>query len=499
MPQAVTAAPRPGVSGWEWMLLAGVFGLAVFTRLHDLGAESCWLDEATTWVRGNLPVPLLIANSIKKMHVPTYFLLVHAVLPFGDDEWMLRLPSAVLGMLKPVLVAVAGYAVAGPRAAITAALLLVLCPLHLRYDQEARMYALQTFGVCCSLAGQLWVYTHLREAVHCVGRRVEGRVGRARLAWAAHIVGTAIALYAHNTSGLFVLASSAAALVFMLTERELRTRFFCYWVVANALVVLLWAPWLPTLWFQLRTPRLAHREWGSVPGWRSAGRLTASLMLLGESKLMNATVCVLGLLGAWHLRSRRALLLALLLLSFSAPGLVWLVSLKKPMMLPRMVLWGGPAFYVLVGCGVAQLRRPLLQAVALVAILVVGLWQLQRGYYQAQVKTDWRGVALLASQFTQPGAYVVPNTYGEARPLGYYAHRRTNPITIPGLDQAPEADRIRRLQVFLEARKPREILLVHITRGDPPPPAALKVLAQYGHMVRQYDFNEVRVVHFTSR
>ena len=62
-----------------------------------------------------------------------------------DNEFFLRVPSAVLGVLTVPLVYALGRTIGGARLAAVAALFFAIAPFQIRYAQEARMYALLTF------------------------------------------------------------------------------------------------------------------------------------------------------------------------------------------------------------------------------------------------------------------------------------------------------------------------------------------------------------------
>ncbi len=71
--------------------------LALAARLYGLSDKPLWLDEIITHGRANRPIWDLIANAFSNKHFPTYFIIVRAFNSPIIDEWMLRLPSAILG------------------------------------------------------------------------------------------------------------------------------------------------------------------------------------------------------------------------------------------------------------------------------------------------------------------------------------------------------------------------------------------------------------------
>jgi hypothetical protein len=289
----------------------------------------------------------------------------------------------------------------------------------------------------------------------------------------------------HNTSALFLVACSCAALVTLAWEREIRRAFLLHWTLANLAVLALWLPWLPRLVGQLRTPHFADRAWGSAPTlgfvW---SEFTSQVLLAREKFWINAMVAVLVLLGAWALRGRRALLLVLVLLSLLAPILFGLVSLKKPMFMPRTLLWGAPPFFVLAGQFVHSLRRTWLQVGALALVVVVGLMSLERSYYKKRIKTDWRGIAAeLHHHADDPRALLLMHSFKEERTLDYYARRTMRPFRLPRALRL-DAHRLTRSNSEAQLRGVRRVFHVHGLRQEKVYPLQ-NVLAQRWQLLKR--------------
>jgi mannosyltransferase len=498
VPDSDVSSVRDWIGRWAYALagVVALVGLGIWTRFHHLGMESLWMDESTTFYRARRPVPELIENSIGKMHVPSYFLLIHYVMRLGDDEWMLRMPSAVFGVLKILLVTMAGAIVGGRRVGLVAGLLLILSPTQLRYDQEARMYAAQTFGTCLALVGQLWLLTRPRAAVECWSRRhgadTDRGVTAARWAWAAWAAGVVFALYMHNTSVLYMVASSAATLVFLIAEPGYRVRFFWHWVVANLVVLLGWSAWLPSLASQMSSPEFAGFEWKGV---RSFGILveTTSNLLLGEFSPFNALVLGLAVAGAVYLRRRPVMLATLLLLSISAPALFWLVSFFKPIFMLRLLMWAGPAFYVLAAHGVRLMPRAWQQGLAVLVFAVVGFWNLERNYYASETKTNWRGTAHVLAKYVDGSALVVQAASMEGRVIRYYADRNTDRIRLPTILTARSA---KGKPLVREALKSATHVVYMAVNTRPARPAVLLPWISNARLVGRVEPKNVIIEHY---
>jgi len=200
---------------WLPLILITLLGLAI--RLIGLGSKSLWIDETHSFYFASQPLSSLFTQ-LCDPHPPGYYVLLNLVLRFGQNEYWLRLPSAIAATLTvPLTYALSqdtrsalGIKGLDRRTAMLAALLLAVAPLHVWYAQEARMYALVTLlGLCAVLFA-------VRVALH---ERV----------WA--IVG-------------FVLSATAALLVDQTALLPL--------LLANLLWILIWLR---------RKPRGAARQW----------------------------------------------------------------------------------------------------------------------------------------------------------------------------------------------------------------------------------------------
>ncbi len=148
------ALPR---SGLHWWLLGGLLpgGLALGLRLYQLGSQSLWLDEGSSWQMIQQGWGRLLLELFQPFAAyPLYHLLLKGwVTLAGDSEAMLRLPSALAGALAVPAILAAGLALrqlAGDDRAdwrrelfpLTAALLALASPFAIWYAQEAKVYSL---------------------------------------------------------------------------------------------------------------------------------------------------------------------------------------------------------------------------------------------------------------------------------------------------------------------------------------------------------------------
>ncbi|MBV9787901.1 MAG: glycosyltransferase family 39 protein [Chloroflexi bacterium] len=128
-----------------WLVLALLFGAALFLRLYRLDAQPLWLDEGTTWaqVTGSRLSTLLIDLFRPSQAYPLFHLLLKIdTRLLGDGEWALRLPSALAGALAVPAIALLGRELRGWTLGIAAALLLLVSPFGIWQSQDVKAYSL---------------------------------------------------------------------------------------------------------------------------------------------------------------------------------------------------------------------------------------------------------------------------------------------------------------------------------------------------------------------
>jgi hypothetical protein len=92
-------------------------------RLRALGRVSLWFDEVISSLQAQPPSWELLQNVRQDVHPPLYHLLLHGMSALGDSEAVLRIPSALFGILSiPLLYALGRVWFRGPVGALAALL-----------------------------------------------------------------------------------------------------------------------------------------------------------------------------------------------------------------------------------------------------------------------------------------------------------------------------------------------------------------------------------------
>lgn len=236
----VTVGPRYFLAG---ALLIMIVGLVL--RLWNLGEASLWTDEVLTAIRAQAPFQESLRSIMNAGNqTPIYFLSLR-LFP-TTTEALLRLPSALLGLLGVALLMAATLRLYhNPEMALWAGALLAVNPFHVWLSRTARPYSL------IFVLSLLIAFTFLQML----------RGHRSRLVWGIFAVTSMIAYTTHFT---MVGLLGAQAMIFVFGWRR-HAHWFRSWLTAQlaaAVPVLTWT------YLVLRDPPLVASYWIPRPDLR---------------------------------------------------------------------------------------------------------------------------------------------------------------------------------------------------------------------------------------
>ncbi len=118
--------------------------IGAYLRFNGLSNQSLWYDEIVTWSLSNKANLVEVWNEISKENrPPLHQLLYYFVIKYiGENEFALRLPSAVFGTLSILFIYLLAYRLYSFKEAIISAGFMAVFWLPLYYSQEARDYSL---------------------------------------------------------------------------------------------------------------------------------------------------------------------------------------------------------------------------------------------------------------------------------------------------------------------------------------------------------------------
>lgn len=209
------SSARWRIIGW-YALLAGTL-----LRFMNLSLWPLWCDELATFQRTQLPLSEHLQLVSKRP--PLYELLMRLWVHPGISDTALRIPSAAFGLVAMWIVWRMTRSAIGERGAAIAAGLMAFSPLHLMFSRIARSYSLAVMLAAISMYAAWKVYTD----------------GRRR--WlVAYGIATLLALYTDSVMCAIVIAQNVFCFAMLWRER----RRLAGWIVAQACVGVLFAPWI---------------------------------------------------------------------------------------------------------------------------------------------------------------------------------------------------------------------------------------------------------------
>ena len=369
-------------------ILLALTALSLYLRTRVLHA-GFWIDEGISvgiahhhWTS----IPHLLRQDGSP---PAYYLLLGLwIRLFGDSERATHTLSLLFALGCIPLAFGAGRAVFGRVTGWFCAILAALDPFLTYYGQETRMYTMEAF---LSLV-VAWAF-------------VQGILRGSRVWCGVLVVSLDLLLYTHNWA-LFVCVGLAVSTVVFARDRIRR------FAVVAAGVAILYAPWVPTLLFQVRH---TGAPWSTSPDFHDLV-LAPGAVLSGDAPFM-AFVLAGGMGLAAVVRRRgdpeRRLVLSLATIVVASVTLAWLVAQASP-------AWTTRYFAVVLGPLLLLAARGLVHARRLGLFALVAVIFLWTGYAIHDDKENAREISAALAPQLHPGELVI-STHPEQVPvLRYY-------------------------------------------------------------------------------
>ncbi|MFA6333273.1 MAG: glycosyltransferase family 39 protein [Methanoregula sp.] len=385
--------------------------IGAILRFVNLGFNSLWLDEASTYTFASMSIPgIWQATTGGEFNPPLFYWVEHIMLTFGNNEVVLRLVPALLGVLTIPLIYLIGKEFVDRNVGIIAATICTFSLFLIQYSQEARAYSMGLFFIAFAMVFFL-----------------KAMKTNELPSWLLFGVLSALALWSHFYT--FVVTGSLLlyALIVKIPDLRKDIREINYLVAGGAVFVVVSLP-LILVSLQLLTSR--------TTGGPSFGLQGADVIITTFQQLsgFSATVMFLflllfavGVIQAFLLdRNKGIFLVALMALPFA---ISWFLSYKIPMM-PRYLIILAPVYFV----GIALAYKPAFQLIgnrgvvygfiALLILLSVTT-PFFSSYYTSYSKEDWRGFAGQVRQAAQPGDAIVFVPGYISQPFDYYYSNAT--------------------------------------------------------------------------
>jgi mannosyltransferase len=387
-------------------LLIALTLIGAVLRFVNLGFNSLWLDEASTYTFASMSIPgIWAATAGGEFNPPLFYWIEHLMLVFGNNEIILRFVPALCGVLTIPLMYWVGKEFVDRNVGIVAAAACTFSPFLIFYSQEARAYSMGLFFITFAMVFFLKAL-RTNNATH----------------WALFGALSALAYWTHFytlviTGTLVLYAIFVKAMEWKEDLRSLKPV-----IIGAATFVIMSLPLL-VLTLQLFAKRTSG---GPTFGIQGAGIISETFrQLSGFSELVMLLFLILFVIGIIQAllldRNKGIFLLALTILPFV---ISWFLSYKIPMQ-PRYLIILAPVYFV----GIALLYKPVYSLLssrkivyAVMALLVVlsVTTPFFVGYYSSYSKEDWRGFAGQMRQAAKPGDTLVFVPGYISQPFDYY-------------------------------------------------------------------------------
>lgn len=380
-------------------------------RFFNLGFNSLWLDEASTYTFASMSIPgIWEATTGGEFNPPLFYWIEHLMLTFGNNEVILRFVPALLGILTIPLVYWAGKEFMDRNVGIIAAAACTFSPFLILYSQEARAYSMGLFLIAFAMVFFLKALKTNKTA-H----------------WVLFGVLSALAFWAHFYTLVITGALVLYAIAVKLMEWKKDSSALKPVLIGAGAFALISLPLL-VVTIQLFAKRTSGEPTFGIQG---AGIILETFrQLSGFSELVMflfLLLFIIGIIQAFLIdRNKGIFLLALTVLPFV---ISWFLSYKIPM-LPRYLIILAPVYFI----GIALSYKPVFSLIrnkklvygfmALLVVLSVTT-PFFIGYYSSYSKEDWRGFAGQVRQVAQPGDILVLVPGYVSQPFDYYYSNAT--------------------------------------------------------------------------
>lgn len=440
-----------------WALLFLAFVLRIIGTWRSLN-----LDEIASLEYSGQPFASIFGYIVANdTHPPLYYLLLHFWRYLGSSEVWIRLPNVLLGVGVCYLSYLLALQFVSRSWALLALLLAATAPSLIFVSQLARNYTLMSLSVGLSTYCMIRLIKNPRP-VH----------------WIGYVLAAAAGIYSFYM-GAYILLAQNAAFVMSLPRgwRPIRN-----WILAQAAVIMLFAPWIPSFLAQagavkvdptsqhgLSIRTLAYL-WPAVIG--SVEPLSVLNLLTTYGFSIIEKLVIMALTGIAVLASARAMLnrrrefkdwgighyrdlvvFTTIIVGVAAVAVVLKIT-RNVFVAPHYF-----AFLSTFGCvlAVMLLSRVKLRA-AYVTVGVICLLQLLKYGHTYAVQEDWRGACRFLDSNLHSDSCLVTVSYHSAPCIRYYARGdyepRGLPFDIPGVRSRPAG------LEFVQAIEPRDMAAI---------------------------------------
>jgi uncharacterized membrane protein len=406
------------------LALVLVMSLGAALRIIKLGSESLWLDEAYSIYTSRLSLPAIVNEIKKDVHPPLYYFVLHYwMMAFGESEFAARSLSVMFGVAAIALLYKLASMLFDRTTGLFSAILLAWSHFNIEFSQEARMYSL----LVLLALGSLYFFLKLLE-------RDPGK-----LTFAGYIACTTLLMYTQVYSVFVIAAENLYLFLLFFSSRDVFRRTLWRWLLSQAAVLLLFAPWLIVLSQQISE----HKSFWIRPPSLFELRYTF-LQIAGSYHLFFLLIPLAALPVIWSILDKVSKAhgppveteqgeLPLRINERVCFLVVWLACpiflpfiasfFVTPFFLAKYTICASLAFIVLAARGLRMIRWRLVQVALLVLFVALAQYDLAN-YWKWPRKDRWREAVTFFNQTAQPNDLVLFTEPAAHQAFEYYSTHR---------------------------------------------------------------------------
>jgi len=392
----------------QFLILLTVVGL--FLRLYNLGFNSLWLDEASTYGFASQSLPeIWRATAGGEFNPPLFHWVEHIMLIFGKNEIVLRIIPALLGVFTIPLVYLIGKEFIDRNVGIIAAAAFAVSPFLIYYSQEARAYSMMLFFVSAAMVFYL-------KAVKT----------NDLTNWALFGAFSALAFWAHFYAFTIIAALFLYAFIIKLPHIKTSIHDIKMLALGAVVFVVLCLP-LILVTIQQFITRTASAPTYGIQGLGIISETFRQIAGFNDIALfLLFALFVIGIIQAFLIDKNKGIFL--ILLTVLTLVISYFLSFKMPMQ-PRYLIFMSIIFFVGVAISYKvfySLAKHRGVVYGFVVVLFIISAPTLMNYYSGYSKEDWRGFAGVIQQKTNPGDQIILVPGYMSQPFNYYYSSTTD-------------------------------------------------------------------------
>lgn len=380
----------------KYQYFIAIITLGTFLRFYNLGWNSLWLDEASTYLFAKMNIiDIWRATSGGEFNPPLFYIVEHLMLYLSSSEAALRIIPAVSGIATIVIFYFIGTTLKNEKFGIILSFIIATLPFHIIYSQEARAYTLMLFFISVAL------YSFIK-----VSKDNDNQLKW----WISTGVFSSLAFWTHFYSIIFILGIFIFAL--FVHRKQIKNV-----VISIATFAILSLPLLIVMkdLFLIRT--------ASAPtyGIQGVSIITVTLSSFFIDNILLIIIFLFLLVSGHYIMYQKDPYLSKFFITTTVIAIFTSIYLStKIPMLPRYLIILLPL--VLIPIVYSLYNSNKIITYGILGIFLIGCISFYIPYYTTYTKEDWRGISSDISNITVPGdtVYIIPAYIKQ--PFDYYSN-----------------------------------------------------------------------------